>query len=162
MFMDPTLGDRSVTCQIHGDTASGCNGTGSYSLMVQVVVDNLPCVRDGPQHLDVNGVLDRNGCPHVDPTFALSIDSMHPEFHCFPWPASVFRVDDDNTRYFQSLPGTEPDELDQLPADLMPVSGSALTDFGEIFIAESDLDAIFMRRLDGIVERWPQEDFGCA
>ncbi len=133
-----------------------------HFLWILVVDDpGAPCL-DGASAAAVmiSGVVGVDGCPST--VGELDIDSLHPEFHCHPWPATL-RVDGRPGQFVRHAFGDRsPDLVEVEPADLTATGGFLA--LGEIFESPSDVDAVYIRTADGAVERWAtdSENVGCA
>lgn len=131
-----------------------------HFMWVQVVDDSASCLNGkGGATSVVTGVVDSTGCPLGSAT--LNIESLHPEFHCAPWPATLTLRSHPGASFAKT--GFDDRSIDIVtipPADLEP-TGSFI-ESGEIFTADSDPDAVFLANSNGEIERWgPDEGVGC-
>lgn len=156
---EPGVYHLDVSGAIGFEDVAGLNRVRHHA-WIQVVDPAAPCASDAGLTDIVTGVVDADGCPSSAAT--LNISSLHPHFHCNPWPASI-ELAGEPSKFFLRHAHFESDvEVVNAPSDI--VSLDSFIPVGELHTSASDAEAVFVKRADSMFERWAIDPtgLGCA
>jgi hypothetical protein len=156
----PGIYHVEVQGDVEFDDLTGLNRFRHY-LWVQVVDASAPCLTSGATSTIVTGIVDSSGCP-IDSAM-LNIVSLHPDFHCSPWPATISLPSRPGERFLRrGFEDRTTEIIENPPADLATIDSFVAV--GELFESASDPDGIYVQRNDGVTERWSTDEsgMGCA
>lgn len=137
-------------------TSASYAGSGSlrYGFWLSVVGEGCPAA--GLAGVPPSGFTDGAGCVAAHAAGGVNLGALTPFQHCGAGPAMVrvtaFRGHQWFERHTEAQFGMREVPLVDLPADA--VSTDLFFNGVEVLFAESDRDAAFVRRPDGLVERW--------
>ena len=157
VLLEPGIYHIDVKVDANFESVEGLTQVRQF-MWLQVVDPAAPCVSGGATSVTVTGAVDAEGCPTQ--SAKLDIVSLHPEFHCFPWPATI---EIGPRRYLRNQFNDSTIEV----ADRVPdhfTRTAAFVESGEVLVSSLDPDAVFVSRDDGVVEIWrvAEEQVGCA
>lgn len=156
--LDPGVYHVDVRADVEFNGIVGRNRLRHF-IALHVIEAGVACTAasDGP----VTGVSDESGCP--SDRAQLDLDTLHPQFHCAPWPATLVLNAQPGRRYLRTQHGdTRVDVVSPPPEDLEALG--LVIPSGELFTSGVDDAAVYVQRDESTVERWAIEEteVGCA